>query len=355
MMTRLDRYIARQVGGAVFIVALVIIGLDLMFALVDQLPDLSRHYDLTQAMWYVALTSPRRLYEYLPLSCLIGALVGLGTLASSSELTVMRAAGISTQRIIVAVCKPVLLIITASLLLGEYVVPQTEQTAQTHRVRMMAQDGRRSQLNEGAWHREGQSFIHIDAVATDGRLFGVTRYQFDENRQLQQASFAREGEYVEGGWKLKFLRDTRFYPDRTEVVKRKEELWQSGLTPSLLNVVVMEPANLSISGLNYYSDYLRGQGLQAAEYHVAFWTKVLQPVAILGLVLVAVSFIFGPLRSVTLGQRLIAGVIVGLVFKLIQDVLGPASAVFAFPPLLAVLVPIIACYLVGILLLRRAG
>ncbi len=82
---------------------------------------------------------------------------------------------------------------------------------------------------------------------------------------------------------------------------------------------------------------------------------MLQPFVTVALVLMAISFIFGPLRSVTLGQRVFTGVLVGFTFRIVQDLLGPSSLVFGFPPFLAVLVPATACAIAGLWLLRRAG
>lgn len=356
MMNRIDLYITRHVLGAILIVMLVIVGLDLLFALVDQLPDLTEGYEFNDALYFVAMTAPRRIYEHIPLCSLIGCLLGLGTLATTSELTVMRAAGVSTMRIITAVMKPVMVIILFALALGEFVVPKTEQEAQSFRTIEVA-NGRRgaSTLEQGVWHREGNTFLYVSAISPSGELFGLTRYQFDENWQLARSSYAKTGVYTGEGWALKDIVDTEFLGDTTRVVGHESEQWPSGMTPSLLATIIMEPRNLSISGLHAYSGYLDEQGLSAADYQVAFWSKVLQPLAIAGLVLVAVSFIFGPLRSVTVGQRLIAGVIVGLVFKLLQDLLGPASTVYGLPPLAGVLLPIGLSFLIGWRLLRRAG
>lgn len=357
MMNRLDLYITRHVLGAIFIVTLVIVGLDMLFALVDQLPDLKKDYQIKQAAYFVAMTGPRRLYEHLPLCSLIGCLLGLGALASSSELTVMRAAGISTARIIGAVMKPVLAIIVAALLLGEYVVPKSEQEAQSFRTIATSANGKSSaaSLQKGLWHREGTTFLNVKAVTPEGEIYGVTRYRFNDQWQLESAGIARRGYPVADGWQLEELRETHFKGERTEVVEKTDEHWVSGLTPELLSTLIMEPGNLSIQGLSAYTGYLDEQGLAAEDYQVAFWGKMLMPLAIMGLVLVAVSFIFGPLRSVTVGQRLIAGVVVGLLFKLAQDLLGPAATVYGLSPLLAVMLPILVSFVAGGLLLRRAG
>lgn len=353
-MSRLDRYIGRSVLLAILVVLAVIVGLALLFAFIDELGDVEGGYGTVDALLYVALTTPRRLYEMLPMAALIGCLIGLGTLASSSELTVMRAAGVSLGRIVWAVTKPLLVIMLAGVLVGEYVSPLTEDVAQAKRSMAMGR-GEAQSSRKGVWHRQGDEFVHINAVQPNGVLLGVTRYQFDDQRRLQVASFARRGEYREGRWVLSGLSVTRFLEGRTEVEARSEEPWAVELTPQLLGTVVLEPEALSIVGLWRYIHYLGDQGLNNARYWLAFWTKSLQPVVTLSLVLLAISFIFGPLRSVTLGQRIFTGVVVGFVFRIAQDLLGPASQVFGFSPLLAVLVPAGIAAAIGLLLLRRAG
>ena len=139
------------------------------------------------------------------------------------------------------------------------------------------------------------------------------------------------------------------------MVQTPSERWDVQLTPQLLGTVVLEPEALSVTGLWRYIHYLADQGLANGKYWLAFWTKVLQPLVTAALVLMAISFIFGPLRSVTLGQRVFTGVLVGFVFRIAQDLLGPSSLVFGFPPLLAVLIPSLICAVAGFWMLRRAG
>ena len=356
-MRLLDYYIARHVFGGFLVVLLVIVGLDMIFALIEEMKDIRNDYDFAAAVEFIMMTGPRRLYDYTPLSSLIGCLIGLGLLASSSELTVMRAAGVSTLQIIIAVMKPVLAIIIATMLMGEYVVPVTEPKAQSDRQVNITGGG---QLDDASrvWHRDDMVFIHINAVSSDGAIRGVTRYEFNDDLTLARTSFAKSGHYVSGLWELKNIRETRF-PEAGDEQKLttkliKKERWKSGLTPGLLKVVMVKPDHLSISGLADYSSYLAEQGLASEQYRVALWKKTLMPFSILGLVLIAVSFIFGPLRSVTVGQRLVTGVVIGLAFKLTQDVLGPTSSVFGFAPLLAVCFPILICFGFGFWLLQKA-
>ena len=117
-MVKLDRYIGIHVFLAILTVLGIIVGLALLFAFIDELGDIEDSYGLLDAAWYVLLTAPRRIYEMLPMAALIGCLIGLGTLASNSELTIMRAAGVSIGRIVWAVMKPMLVLMLVGVVLS---------------------------------------------------------------------------------------------------------------------------------------------------------------------------------------------------------------------------------------------
>ena len=353
-MGKLDRYIGSSVFLAILAVLGIILGLASLFAFIDETGNISDSYTVMDVLSYVLLTAPRRMYEMLPMAALIGCLIGLGSLASNSELTIMRAAGVSIGRIVWAVMKPMLVLMVAGVLVGEYVAPATESTAQANRALALG-SGDAQSSKHGLWHRQGDEFIHINAVQPNGVLLGVTRYQFDAERNLLSASFARRALFQRDHWQLEDVVTTQLQEQSTAVVNSPSQRWDVQLNPQLLGTVVLEPEALSVTGLWRYIHYLADQGLANGRYWLAFWTKILQPLVTAALVLMAISFIFGPLRSVTLGQRVFTGVLVGFVFKIGQDLLGPSSLVFGFPPLLAVLIPAAICALAGLVLLRRAG
>ncbi len=247
-MHKLDRYIGTSVFLAILSVLGIIVGLALLFAFIDELGDLSDSYGTLEALIYVVLTLPRRAYEMLPMAALIGCLIGLGSLASNSELTIMRAAGVSVGRIVWAVMKPMLVLMLVGVLIGEYLAPWSENQAQAHR--SLAQGGGEAQSSRhGLWHRQGQEYVHINAVQPGGKLIGVTRYQFDEQRKLQAASFARRAQYQGDHWQLEEVKTTLFHDRRTEVQQAERQRWDIELTPQLLGTVVLAPDALSISGL----------------------------------------------------------------------------------------------------------
>ncbi len=390
-MRKINRYISNTVASAIGMVLLVIMALFFIAALIDEMDGLRANYTAVEMLIYISFTMPRRLYEIIPYACLIGCLVGLGMLASSSELVIMRAAGVSTRRITWMVLKPVLWFIMLAIALGELVIPYTDQVGESRKAIKLNKP--QAKAAQGSmWNREGDEFMHFNAVLPNGVLYGVTRYQFDDERHLLSASFSEQAIYQGGYWQEENIAVTYFetvealqLPDVGEkleessadpalvqaaeevavkpaqprdLVTRSETLpsrrWETPLTPALLNIVVAEPETLSIRSLYYYINYLKGQELGSSDYSLAYWEKLLQPLATVSLVLIAISFIFGPLREVTMGQRIFTGVVFGVVFRLVQSLLGPSSVVFGFAPIIAVAIPVLLCGLLGLYLLNRA-
>lgn len=352
-MTRLSRHVTLTVLQAMLLVQLLLLGLDLVFSFIGELDGVNGSASVWPVLAYVLLLLPHHVYEILPMSALVGALVGLGGLASSSELTVMRAAGVSTARIIWWVMRAALVIIVAGLALGEYVVPFTDQRAEAIMARHDGQDYQPGRLS-GYWQREGDELVNIRLVTPEGELLGLSRYREAPDHRLLEASFAASARYAGGVWQLQDVRVTRYMPDGAARVERHaSDVWQTALTPKFLRVAAASPDQLRVGELGTYIRYLKRQSLDAGSYELQFWKKLLSPLAVFSMVLVACSFIFGPLRSVTLGQRIITGVLVGLVFRYGQEAFGYASLLFHVSPLLSVLVPILIGLGAGVFALAK--
>ncbi|WP_426417116.1 LPS export ABC transporter permease LptG [Aestuariirhabdus sp. LZHN29] len=354
-MRTIDRYLGTTVFGAILMVLLLLISLDMLFGLVAELRRLKLDYQVPQALWYLMMKTPKRIYDYLPFASLIGCLVGLGSLATHSELVVLRAAGVSLSRIVWAVSKPMLVLVLVGSAIGEYVLPYTEQVADSERA--LERDGREpGQLSKtGIWHREGDEFLYFNVVEPNGVLHGVSRFRFDEQNQLQESSYATRGIAQGDHWLLENVKISRVKDRVIETEQYQTLRWDTGLTTRVLNIIAVPPSDLSIQGLYAYVTYLEGQGLDASEQALAMWQKLLQPIGIMALVMIGISFVFGPLRSVTMGQRVFSGVLFGFAFKVMQDLLGPASMVFGFSPGIAVAAPILLCLCLGWFLLRKAA
>lgn len=350
---RFDRYLARNVLAAILVVQLVLLGLDMVISFINDLSDVEGGYTAFDVLLYQGLHMPWRFYQYAPVAVLIGSLIGLGSMASSNELTVMRAAGRSLTRIIWGVLKPVALVVVAVLLIAEFVSPRTEQFALAWRLEQM--EGAGAVLSErGGWQREGDSYYRFGAIRADDTVVDVTRYRFDGHRLLS-ATHARRAVWQEDHWVLENVDTTRFDDQATHAQHAASATWDTQLSPAQLNRLLRDVDSQAPSELWAYARYLESQGLSATQPLLYFWQKMLMPLTMASLVLVAASFVFGPLRTVAAGTRVFYGVVVGLSFKYLQDLLAPASTLFGFSPVWAVLAPTLVCVLLGLYLLRRSG
>lgn len=351
-MSRINRYVRRHVLSGVAMVLLVFLGLDTLVSLIDQQGDMKGQYGFGDALVHTAMTLPGRLDVYVPFVILIGCLVGLGQLAVSSELVIFRASGVSTWRIIGMAAKPALLFAAACVLLGEFVAPEWDRAAQLRKAQLQSSKG---SVEYGVWLRDGRQFANVGVLQPDGTLYGLSLYQVDENWHVERAIQARRAFWRDGSWLLEQVEQTRFLQDRTERDWHEQLRWHSSITPDRLRVLMLKPRDLSLRELRYYATYLEQQGLDASEYRLNFWRESLKILAIASLMLTAVSFVFGPLRGASLGLRVFVGIVIGVAFNTLQNLLGPASMVFGFSPLIAVLLPILLTALIGVWLLRRTA
>jgi len=368
-MTLIDSYIRKRVLLAMLVVISLVLSIDVVFALVEELGDSENAYTSAQALLYVFKTLPSRVFQLLPFTALGGSLIGLGVMASHNELIVIQSAGVSTWRLVWAVLKPAFVVMIAGLVLGEYIAPSLQQSAQSSKA-VLRSGVQAIDAGLGSWRRIGDEFVHVNAIAPGGEsLYGVSRYRLTGVEPesavsklkagigLASISFAQSAQYIdaaEGGyWRLENVSETRFLADSVVTAQRESEDWLVDLSPELLAVLLVAPDRQSISGLYNFARFFESQGLDSDRYMLSFWGKLLQPLATLALVLLAVSFIFGPLREATMGFRVFVAIGVGLLFTILQQLLEPASLLLGINPLFAVLLPIVSCAALGIVSMLR--
>lgn len=353
-MSILSRYIAKTVFLAMVVVLFLLLGLDLVFSFLAELEDLHGKYQAAQAMYYSALNLPFRFADIMPVAVLVGSIVGLGFLANNAELTVMRAAGLSVWRLVFWAMQPALILIIVGFLVSEYIVPTAQVKAEAYKAQALQKHISTGEL-WGYWQKQDNTFVQMHNVSADGVLNGVTFYQLSPQGQLLSKKTAQQGYYQHAEqWQLKDIADYQFNEQGAVTVSYLPVLtWQSALNPEFLKLVTASPENLAPSRLYAFANYIQQQGLVAAPYFLEFWKKVMAPLATLSMVLVACSFIFGPLRSVTMGLRIITGILVGLGFRYLQDFLGYASLVYDFSSFLAAGVPIAVSLIGGVWALQR--
>lgn len=338
-MRILDRYLGRAVVTGTLLALLILLAVDLFFAFANEVQDIGKgRYGLTDVFAFIGLTVPRRIYEMFPMAALLGSLLSLGALASSSELVAIRAAGVSVLRIAGSVLKAgaIPLLIVAAI--GEWVAPHTEQLAQQQR--SFAQSETITfRSDRGLWARDGRRFINIRNILPDGRLAEVEVFELGADNQLLAAMRAKSAAHTAGNWRLEDVRRGELHDDALKLTRARTLDWPSLLSPQLLNVVTIAPQDLSARDLYRYAQYMRDNGLDDSRYQLAFWQRLLAPFAALVMLFLSIPFVFGPLRSVSTGQRLLWGVLTGVGFYLVNQTLGHMGQVYGMPGVLSAALP----------------
>ena len=364
--SRIDRYLCRAVLGAAGVVLLAFTALIAVFALIEELDEGQSAYGLLEAAWYVFLTLPRRAWELLPYVLFLGSLIGLGKLASQSELVALRAAGLSVRRLTGAAAWAVALAWTLGVAVGEWIAPATEALAEAHKARILRDSaGLRGsvgiEFKGGYWYREGSLYMHVEALDGNGDLLGVRQYWLNDRGRLSLTREAARAEYLGAAdagvdWLLRDGVETHLSDDQLVARPFSELAWRGQIDPDLISErLLVDARKLSLLDLRRQIGYLQREGLDATSQLIAFWSKCLQPASLFGLVLLALACVLGPLRDVSIGVRISAGIVVGLSFKYLQDLFAPMAVVYELAPSLAVGIPIALCWALGILGLRRVS
>ncbi len=353
MFRLLDLYIARTLLGTVTVTLSVLVGLSALIKFVEQLRRVGQgDYDMTMAALYVLLSLPRDIEQFLPMATLLGGLIGMGLLAQNSELVVMQASGLSRWNIINSAMKSLVILIIAVMMLGEWVTPRSEAKAKELRTTALS-GGSLILSDELFWAKDGSDFVSIGEVLTKETLRDITVYQFNTGLELTNVLTADAALFKDESWELQNVSLLSFSPTKIDKTQTKTLSWNSTLTPDKLGIVAIKPEALSIQGLVGYVKYLNSSGQDSARYELAFWRKITQPITVAVMLLMALSFIFGPLRSVTMGARTIMGVMVGFSFFIANQVFGQVSLVFQLPAFIGALLPSILFAGIAMLLLRR--
>lgn len=354
MFSILDRYIGRTVLMSILLCELTLVGLSAIIRYVEQLRSVGEgSYTLLTAFYYVLLSMPKEIVLFFPIAALLGGLIGLGQLASSSELVVMQASGSSRFNIVTSALKTALPLMLVIMLVGEFVAPVTKLAADDLRTQSRS-DGQVVLSVHGVWAKDGEAYINIGQARRDGTLSNIILYYFDDDMQLDRITQAAQAEYRDNQWQLLNVTDTLFNHGVAVTTEQQAARgWHSSLTPEKLGVVAIDPDELSMRGLWEYQAYLKDSGQDGSRYALEFWRKALQPVMVMAMMLLASSFVFGALRSVTMGARLLLGILFGFGFYVANEVFGPISLVYEVPPVIGALGPSLLFIGVALFLLNR--
>jgi lipopolysaccharide export system permease protein len=340
MSSILSRYVIRNVLGTTLLVMLVLLTLSGLYIFITQQDEIGvGSYSLEDAFLFVGLNLPKYAFDMLPIAALIGALLALGNLARSMELIVVRAAGVSVARISLWVAGAGVILMLLTGILGELVAPQMEQYGRRMKTFEKYHDYSLAG-NRSAWAKDGDTIVSVGQQSGDNRYGGVFVFNFNPQHRLVSVGRASSASIdADNVWRLENYRESRFEEERVVPRGPAPAQVRTRLSAEFLGLAVLDPESLPGRGLLSYIRHLKENDLDSRAYETAFWARIARTVAVAIIVVLAVPFAFGPMRSTGTGSRTVVGIMIGVVFFLLAKMLESGGAVFELPPIVIAWAP----------------
>ncbi len=362
-MKTIRRYLWAEIASATLFVLFALLALFLFFDMVAQLDEIGqRGFRFRDALFFVGLTLPSRMYELMPIAALIGTIYTLSKLAANSEFTIMRVSGMSTRRLMNNLLGIGVVMVALTYLLGEFISPPAEQLAQKVRLQATgAPDGVR-EFRSGVWVRDvvkdpggrvaAFRFINVRRVGVDADMRDWRVFEFDRDYKLRSILTAETGRYEAGrGWTLTNVVETKLpgpiaaasvqqmAAARTQVVRTEDLAWPSELKPDIFGVMIVQPERMAGWDLAQYIQHLSDNRQQTERFEIAFWSKLFYPWAIVVMMVLALPFAFLHVRSGGVSFKIFAGVMIGVAFYGLNKLLAHLGLLNTWPPIVVAALP----------------
>jgi len=353
-MTLLDRYIARTLLSAIAMVMLVLVVLGTLFIFIGEQGDVGvGRYGMIDAIEYAALSVPQFALESFPAGALVGALLGIGVLARSHEVTVMRAAGMSKLRLSLASLISAALLIGVALLIGEFLAQPLAQLADERKA--FAKYSNISFAGAGgAWIRDGDTILNVQGRSSVAQFGGMLIFDLAADNRLAAIGHADHALALgPQSWQLQGYAESRFTDHSVTSLQSSQRMLQTAAGANLLQLAIADPGELSLHTLYIAIRYLANNHLDTQPYVFAFWSRSARLAGILAALVFALPFGFGALRFTSLSARMTLGLTLGLVYFFLQRLVESGTVVFNLNPLLLAWAPTALLAMAASLLLWR--
>ncbi|RQU78417.1 LPS export ABC transporter permease LptG [Burkholderia cenocepacia] len=373
-----EKYFARQIYVTFIFILFAFSGLFFFFDLISELNSVGHgNYKFGYAVLRVALQTPSRFYEIIPVAALISAIYVFAQMAANSEFTIFRVSGLATNQALRSLLKIGVPLVIVTYLIGEFVGPYADQLSE--RVRLQALGASvSSNFQSGVWVKDtlaarenGEQvtrFVNVGSLSPDSTISNVRIYEFDSKFQLQNVRIAQSGRYEPPGhWLLTGVTETELTPIkpisgqpadalnpvyRSQQVSLPEYRLRSDLTPQILSVLLVSPERMSIINLFRYIQHLRENQQDTQRYDIALWRKLLYPFAVFVMLVLSLPFAYLHTRAGVVGVKVFGGIMLGMSFQLLNTLFSHIGTLNTWPAPLTAATPGLIYLALGLFALK---
>lgn len=370
-----ERYLAKQIYVAFSFILFALVALFLFFDILTELGAVQGAYTLPLALLHVVLKAPSRISEIIPIASLIGSIYVFAMLASQSEFTILRIAGLDVKRDLITLTKISLPLIVLTLIVSEWIGPYTE--AKSDQIRMKALGSAySSQFRTGVWVKDrlrdedgsgpvrpGVRYVNVGKIDKDNAIHNIRMYEFNDSYHLLSIRNASSGYFDESGvWVLNDVVETRFKATKqsdplnpvfsTQTLKHPMLTLESEVTPQILSVLLISPEKMSIVSLGRFISHLRDNKQDVQRHSIAFWKKIIYPFTIFVMLILALPFAYLKVRARSVGIKVFGGIMLGMSFQLFNSLFSNVGLLGSWPALITALASPLLYFLLALIGLR---
>ena len=370
-----ERYLARQIYAAFGFILFALVALFLFFDILSELGSVKGQYTLPLALLHVLLKAPSRISEIIPIAGLIGSIYVFAMLASQSEFTILRIAGLDMRRGLTTLAKISLPLIIATLVMSEWLGPYTENLSDQIRMKALG-SSYSSQFKTGVWVKDrlrdedgsgpirpGVRYVNVGKIEQDNEIKNIRMYEFDDAYRLLSIRSAVSGRFNQTGtWVLDDVTETRFKETKqsdplnpvysAQTFSHPIVSLDSEVTPQILSVLLVSPEKMSIFSLGRFISHLRDNKQDAQRHSIAFWKKVIYPFTIFVMLALALPFAYLKVRAGSVGIKVFGGIMLGMSFQLFNSLFSNVGLLGSWPALLTAITPPLIYFILAMVGLR---
>lgn len=349
-MTEIAQYILKKCLLNTLMILAAFVLLFSIFSILGQIGDVGKGDFTTGAMLiYTVILIPNYVYLLMPLAILIGVMLSMLSLVNYSEYAIIRTSGISLRTIMLILLSFGATFSVITFALGELVAPEANHYAQVYK-KIKTKEIIEAQLHSGVWSKDGNNgFVNIKQIMPDNTILGIKIFRYDENLKLQYFLSADQGKFDDGRkvWILNKLHETNYTGQNIVRTDINNYVWKTSIEPSYFSVLVIPPEDMSALALIKYMHHLEANNQSVGRYQIAFWGKLLYPIACISMSLIALAFIPNNRRNINLGGKLFAGILIGVAFFFTTRLIGFMALLFHWNAIISALSPTLALFIAG--------
>jgi lipopolysaccharide export system permease protein len=350
-MILIDRYIAANYLKGMLPVMLLLLALFSFLALADELEVVGQGtFRQIDAFLVVLYTSPRRIVDLMPVTALLGGLMGLGAMANHQELIAARAAGLSKARMARPVFQATLMLAVMVVLMQSILVPASERAASALRSKSLEATsvGNTGRLN--FWTRSGHNFVHVGNVLFNQVLEDIEIYQTGQLGKLKTYIHAEQATIVgTDTWLLENVTRTQLSGMSAQEDRLDRLEWEHLLSQEQTDILILPLEALAPHDLVLYIRHLRDNDLDTHHFRVIFWKQISIAISVIAMGLLSLPLLVGSTRGISASQRILLGGILGIVFYLLQQVTGNLAGLFNLVPSVTIMTPVLVLLAISII------